>query len=627
MSADFDGIPDIGSLPSTDTDLWLPLAATWMASSADARGLHNVDVLARVADGSPPRVADDLTRVSAQLAEEYDEHTDEAVIAVPVKELLTGSSRTPISLLFAACGIVLVLAMLNVVALTLSRASARTSEMAVRRALGGGRLSQLRLLAAESIWIGGGGVALGAALTVVLLYLARVNDAGLLPRLEHADLTLSSLFVLGAVGLVAALLIGLLPAFSRQAPGGTLRSSRGTTNGGQRFRTGLVVLQMAGTVVLLSTSGLVLRSISELRATDLGFAADDLLAADLRMPTPFVSPEWARHIDFFRALADDLADDPQVESVGLALQGPTDPGWYNSFAFADRPDPPPGNMPSAIFRPIDPGYFTTLGIPMVEGRGIERGDQIESARVAVVNEAFVRRHFAQDESPLGTRLDYGDFWDAGPPIYEIVGVVRDVRFSGADTPTSPALYFAHAQQPVREMTVFLKGRGDPLDLRPILEAAVARHQPGLPLDDVTTVRALVDAQIGPRRFLATILAALAGIGILLALVGLYGVLSYGVEMRRREIGIRLAIGADPGSVLGGILRRTLAVVGAGIVIGGAASYFSTTLLERFLFGVAPTDPLTWGAAVLLLSGLAVATGMVPARRAVRIDPVEALRGD
>lgn len=627
LASNFAGIADGGSLPSTDTDVWLPHANSWLADGRLARGLHNVGVLARAAERTPERIRDDLERVSNQLSGEFDEHADEALMAVPVQELLTGGSRTPVTLLFAACGIVLLLAMLNVVSLTLSRASARTSETAVRQALGGGRLSQLRVLLAESAWIGGGGIVLGAGLTLALLRLARVNDAGLLPRLDRASLTPAALFVLSSVGLLAALLIGMLPALSRQAPGGTLRSSRGTTTGGQHLRTGLVALQMAGTVVLLSTSGLVLRSISELRSTDLGFDAAGLLAVDLRMPTPFVSPEWARHVDFFRSLADQLAADSRVEAVGLAYQGPTDPGWSNGFDFPDRPAPSAGNNPSAIFRPIDPGYFETLGIPLVQGRGIERGDQTEGARVAVVNEAFVQRYFGPDESPIGARMDYGDFWGAGPSIYEIVGVVRDVRFNGAETATSPATYFAHTQQPVREMTVFLKTRGDPLALRPVLEDAVGRLQPGLPLDDVTTVEALVDARLGPRRFLATILTVLAAIGVALALVGLYGVLSYGVELRRREIGIRLAIGAAPESVLAGIFRRTLGIVTAGLVVGGGASLFATTLLERFLFGVTAADPLTWGAAALLLAALAVATGMAPARRAVRIDPVEALRGD
>lgn len=621
VSASFTGTEAIGSLPSTSTDVWLPHANSWLRSGSDARGLHNVGVLARMAEipveaGSgtslesigAARAADELDRISAQLATEHEEHADEGVVAVPVRDLLTGDSRTPVSLLFAGCGIVLLLAMMNVVALTLGRASGRSAEMAVRQALGGGPLSRIRVLLAESLWIGGGGVALGALLTLLLLRLARLTDAGLLPRLERAELDLTTLFVLGVLGLGTALLVGMIPALSGRTPGATLRTSRGATRTGQRFRMGLVVLQMAGTIVLLSTSGLVLRSIALLRGSELGFDATGVLAVDLRMPTPFVSPDWPRHVDFFRTVAQELAAEPTVASVGLAYQGPTDGGWANGFDFSDRPAPPAGNGPSAIFRPIDAGYFETLGIPVVAGRGIETTDQTGSARVAVVNEAFARRFFESGESPVGTRIDYGDFWGAGPPEYEIVGVVADVAFNGPETPTSPAIYFAHSQQPVREMTVFARTRGEPLALRPVLETVVARLQPGLPLDDLTTVRASVDARIGPRRFLATILTALAGIAIVLALVGLYGVLSYGVETRRREIGIRLAIGADPTSVFSGILGRTLAVVATGVVLGAGVSLFTTTLLERFLFSVRASDPLTWGAAVVFLAATAVVTG-------------------
>ncbi len=626
VSDRFTGIPDVGTLPSTDTQLWMPHANTWLSDGATVRGLHNFAVLARTAAGVlNPLLAEDLDDVSAQLAREYEAHTDERVIAIPVQELLTGDTRAPILLLLFGCGIVLLLAMMNVTALTLARASGRASEMAVRQALGGGWIARARVLVAESIWIGGGGVALGAALAMLLLEAARMNDAGLLPRLEQSELDLGSLVVLGAIGLLSSLSIGMIPALLSRRTADTLRSARGTTAGGQRFRTALVVIQMAGTVVLLSASGLVLRSISELRSEDLGFDPTGVLSVDLRMPTPFVSPEWPRHVEFFRALTDELELDPAIASVGIAYQAPTDGGWSNGFTFSDRPPPPDGNGPSAIFRPVGPGYFETLGIPVLSGRGVERQDGSEAAGIVVVNESFVRAFFAPGDRVLGTRLDYGDFWGARPPEYEIVGVVRNVRFNGPETPTSPAVYFPHAQQPVHAMTVFARSAGNPVDLVPIVEAAVGRLAPGLPLDQVTTVQASVDERLGPRRFLATVLTSLAVIGILLALVGLYGVLSYGVEMRRREIGIRLALGADPLSVLGEILRRTLLVVTGGLILGAGISHFSIELVRRFLFGVSAFDPVAWGSAVVALAILGVATGMMPARRAVRIDPVEALR--
>lgn len=624
----FQGLPPVGTLPTSDTDVWIAYGPSYFSSGRSVRGLHNVSVLARLAPNSSLEGAGaELRAVSDELSGEFEEHVDERVFAVPVQELLSGPARGPVALLFAGCAIVLLLAVMNVAALTLTRTSARGTEMAVREALGGGFASRAGVLLAESAWLAGGGVAGGVGLSVLLLSLARAAEPGLLPRLSGASLDLPTLGVAAVVGGLAALLVGLLPVARLGSPGRWLRSARGTTGGGQRLRSALVVAQIAGTVVLLTSTGLILRSLGEAARIDPGFRSDGVLMADLRMPTPFVSPEWPQHVDFFRTLADRLARLPGVDAVGLAYQSPIDEGWNNGFDFADRPREVAGRGPSAIYRPVDAGYFATLGIPVVEGRGIEPTDRAETAPVAVVNEAFAARYFEPGAPVVGTRVDYGDFWGRNPGPLEIVGIVADVRFAGPTAPVPPAIYLPHAQQPVREMTVFLRTRGEPRALVEPLQGVVADLRPDLPLDDVAVLGDEVRARSGPVRFLSAVTGTLAAVALTLALVGLYGVLSYGVELRRREIGIRLAIGAEPGGVVRSLLFRVAALVAFGLGAGAGLTVATVGLLDRLLFGVTPADPVTWIGAVGLLSVLAATVGLLPALRAARIDPIQALRGD
>ncbi|MCG8466746.1 MAG: ABC transporter permease [Gemmatimonadetes bacterium] len=618
------------SVPHASTAIWLPYRNSSVSEGTDVRSLMNVNVIARLAEGVQIAAARaDVDRIMTGLAAEYGEHAETGVRLVSARDAVVGRADGTMWLLFGTVGLVLLIAATNVTNLLLGRAADRAREVAVRAALGASRLRIVRLVVCESLVLALVGGALGVALAFLGVDTVRAIDPGSIPRLDASSVRPLAIAFVSFVTVLVAVAVGVVPALHATGPGHTdaiKASSRSSPRSRVGLRRLLVVSQVAVATVLLVGAGLMLRSLSHALAVDPGFDPENTLTARIAMPTAFVSDDWPQHVAFFQALVEDVGRIPGVRSVAAAYQGPTDGGWHNGFTFADRPQPAAGDLPHAVFRPVTPGYFEALGIALRSGRPLRETDDETAPGAVVVNQAFVRA-FLPDREPVGARIDYGHMWNARPPEYEIVGVVEDVRFYGPDQPVEPATYFPHAQQPVREMSLFVRTADDPTSLLPGVREAVERLDPTLPLDRVTTLAALSRGATANRRFLMIVFATFASMAVLLAATGLYGVVAFLVRRRSREIGVRLALGAGKRSVLGLVVRQSMSLVTVGLLIGSVGAYASSRLLAGLLFGVEPTDPATMVGSMfgLVLAGLLASAG--PAIHALHLDPAQTLRAD
>ncbi len=612
-------------VPSGETQVWLPYRASLGAEGMDVRGLMNVEVVARLAPTVTVELASrEMNLIAGRFASQYREFENLGVRVVGAQQAVTEPVRPAMALLFGSGIVVFLIACTNVLTLILGRASDRGAEIAVRTALGAGRGRLVQLFVAEAVALVIVGAAVGALMAAWSLAGLRVLDPGGIPRLGGAELGPPVFAFLAVASTAVAALLGFAPTLFVERSGITasLRRGRGITTR-QRLRQVLVVSQVALAAVLLIGGGLLFRSLREVLSVEPGFNPENVLTARVQRPGPFVGTDFAEDIAFYRALTERVSGLPGVVSVAAAYQDPTSPGWNNSFRFATGPQDRE-TLFGSIFRPVTPGYFETNGISILRGRDFTSADDAEAVGVVIVNQAFVQRHFG-DEDPLGHRLSYGDFWQARPPDYEIVGVVNDVRSAGLTSLVRPTTYFPHAQQPVREMTLTVKTAGDPLLFVNLVRQAVHDIDPSLPVDDIASMEERLAGTVAARRFLTILIAAFSTIAALLAAVGIYGVLAFMVTRRQREIGVRMAVGARPQAVVHLVLSQATRLVVIGLTIGLVSSVFATRLLERFLFQVSAVDPWTYAWVALFLGGAAVVAATIPARRAIRIDPMEVLR--
>ena len=380
--------------------------------------------------------------------------------------------------------------------------------------------------------------------------------------------------------------------------------------------------------MLLIGAGLLIRSFEQALDVDPGFDPDHILTARIRLPMPFVDTEnWATSVTFFEQAIERLRGLPGVTGVSAAYQLPTDGGWSNSFTFPDRPPPAEGQSPYALFRPVSPGFFELVGIELLRGRTFTAADRADAPRVVIVNRAFVDRFFSDGEAPLGKKISAGNWWAGGPPEYEIVGVVENVLFSGRTQEPAAATYFPHAQQPVREMSLMLRTSVPPIELVGAMRAEIEALDPTLPVDGVATLGELLAQDEVVRRTLAVLSTMFALSALLLTTIGLFGVMNFAVAQRRRELGIRMALGARAADVRAMVLRRGSALVVFGLVLGLAGAVVVSRAIQGMLFETAPWDPLT---IVMVSSALALVSMLacwIPARRATRVDPMVSLRAD
>jgi predicted permease len=636
-----DGIPKeiVGVMPPGFTypegrELWTPLEYTEAFTTAQ-RSAWNLSVVGRAKPGVPlGRVAAEVQTVGRRLATQYPDHNDGVGLdAVPLLDAMVGDVRRGMVLLLGAVGFVLLIACTNVANLLLARAAARENEMAVRTALGAGRGRLVRQLLTESVLLGLGG-ALGGLLLAVwgVDALIAMQPAGI-PRLT--DVAVDGTVILFTLGVATAAgaFFGLVPALqsTRSALAGALKEAgRGalTSRSGARVRSTLVVVEMALAVMLLAGAGLLIRSFSKLIAVDPGFRTESALTFELSLPDGRYGEE-PRQIAFFDQLMPRLQAIPGVQSAGAALSLPlTGTSVVLSFEIGGRPPVPPSQQPAIQVRVATPDYFTALGIPLRRGRVFTDLDRDGTPPVVVLTESAVKQYFP-DEDPIGKRITLG--WGRGPGRPraggEVVGIVGDVKDAGLNEADPPQIFLPYRQLPIQIMSVVLRTTIPPSSVAGAVRREVHAIDPNLPVGNVRTLDDVVARSISPQRFYMTLLSAFAAVALALAAIGIFGVLSYTVAQRTREIGIRMALGARERSVLHLVVRHAMGLAAAGIALGTAAALFLSKTMTTLLFATSPRDGLTFGLVAVLLGGVALLASYVPARRAARVDPIVALRAD
>jgi predicted permease len=622
-------VPDSARMPGLRDELFEPLA---LGPNDQHRGRHDLRVIGRLKpEASVGSAQADMSGVMKRLEELYpDDNLGRGALVHSLQDEVVGESRPALLLLFGAVALLLLMACASVANLVLTRGLGRARELAVRTSLGAGPLRLFRQLLTESVLLAALGGALGALVAAWLMGLVRALGPAL-PRLEQASIDGRALVFALAVSLAAALLFGVLPAVRamRVQPQSGLREGSRTSGsaGSQRARRSLAAFELAAAVVLLSGAGLLVRSFWKLQHVDPGFDPRGVLLARVSLAGPgYVFPQrwpvhdWPAASAFTEALATRLAASPGVESVAFAHQGPTDEGWTTRVTIDGRPAPPPGEQDEASFRPVSAGYFATLGIRLAKGREFGRFDAAGRPLTAVVNQAFAARHLPGEE-PLGQRVVV-----FGTPR-EIVGVVPNERFQGREAGAATAVYLPLAQNPQPSLMVIARGTRGPLDLVPALREALRGVDPTLALFEVEAALGALESSMEERRFTLLLLGTFAAVALALAAVGIYGVVSFAVTDRTREMGLRMALGAEPRHVFRMVVRQGLGLSLAAIAAGTVLALFLGRVMERLLFGVEARDPVTFAVVPAILLAAAFVASAVPARRATRVDPTTALRAE
>ncbi len=609
-------------------DLWLPVGFPAEARTPRGRWLMTV---AKLKQGVTFEQAQrDMTRVASELTTMFPNfNTGWTARVVPLREQLTGDIRPALFVMLGAVAFVLLIACANVANLLLARATSRQRELAVRAALGAGRGRLIRQMLAESVVLATAGGVAGLALAWWGLKILRAFVADSIPiqRLELAGIDGSVLGFTMAATLVSGIVFGLVPAFT--ASGTSLNASlkeggrTGTGVRGKRARSAFVVVEIALALVLLVGAGLLVRSFTRLMNVDAGFETDRTVTMRVSLPQSRYA-EPARRVQFFRGITDRIDQLPQVQSSGAISFLPlTGLGAATGYEVVGQPVPPRGEEPVADVRVITNDYFKTMGIPLVRGRLFDEDQPADAVNRVVVNEALARRHWP-NEDPIGKRIKVS--WDKNIED-EIVGVVGDVRHSGLESEVRAMTYWPLARNPYGSMTLAIRTAGEPTAVVSAIRGIVREQDPDLALADVKTMDEVVSRSVAQRRLMMTMLGIFAGAALLLAAVGIYGVIAYSVTQRTQEIGIRMALGAQRNDVLRMIVGHALVLALAGVAIGTLGAVFLTKLMTDLLFGVTRFDPLTFGVVALGLIVVALLAGYLPGRRATRVDPVIALRAE
>ena len=609
-----------------DVKLWAPLGQ--YVESWGSRGAHNGPMaIGRLATGAS--VADaqaELDVVAERLERAYPEsNTGVRVIVRSLGETIVADRRGPLLLLFGAVGFVLLIACANVANLLLARGTGRARELALRVALGATPMAIVRLLLVESVCL----AALGGGSGLLLAFWVRDALVGLAP-VDLARGVVLDVRVLGfaaAISLASGALFGVVPAWRAAHPDleSALKDEHRSTPRGQRHvRSLIVVAETALAAMLLVGAGLLVRSVMSLQQVDPGFDRDRMLTMHVTLPLARY-PDIERQTTFYRDVLARIARLPGVTTVGAGTDFPIlEDSVYFPVHVDGHPVPPPGQELLAYYRAVTPGYLPAMGIPILVGRGVDELDVATSQPVVVVNEAIVRRHWPEQD-PIGqrVRLGFGDH-----PWLTVVGVAGDVRSFGLDADEQPSLYVPHAQRAfpwLRWMNLAISAGVAPESLVDAIRAEVWAVDPDVPLTDIQTGEAVVADSLARRQFTMSLLALFAGLAVALASVGLYGVLSYAVGQQTREIGIRMVLGADPRVVVGAVMRNGVGLTVIGLLIGLGGALAVGRVLESQLYGVQPTDPVSFAAAAVALITTAFFASLVPARRATRVDPMAALR--
>jgi putative ABC transport system permease protein len=613
-------------------EVWTPLAPSpRFAQLMQARGSYWLQVIGRLKPGVERDAAQsEMDAIAAALERQYPEvNAGIGVRIVPMHEEIVGDVRQPLLILFGAAAFVLLIACANVANLLLARAASRQKELAIRAALGAGRRRLIRQMLIESLVLAAAGGAAGLLLAAWGIQALPSLAPSTLPRLTGVRIDALVILYTTLASLVTGVIFGAGPALhDAAATAGEFLKERGRADSqglrGRRLRTVVATAEIAVALVLVIGAGLLVRSFIKLHSEDLGFDPERLLAMRVQLPAARYS-EAAQVAAFYDDLVSRLRALPGVESVGLGssvLRGSS-----AGLAVEGRP-PLPRNVRDlpVPYDAVTSDFFTTLGIPLLRGRLFTNAEQPSAPLVVIVNDALVRRFFP-DEDPLGKRVTFGDPTDPNPPWMTIIGVVGDTRRAGVDRAPRAEVYYSHSQVTERRMYAFIRTSADPLALVRPAQAQVWAIDPNQPIHSIRSVDAILADTQADRRFTTLLLGLFSIVALALAAIGIYGVIAYSTAQRVQEFGVRLALGARRMDVLTMVLKEGARIGAAGLIVGIGAALALSRVLSGLLFGVTVRDPITFVALPLALLVVTVLATLIPAARAVRVNPVVALRGE
>ena len=626
MSARFD-------FPGQEVVMWVTLsqAMSGAPNYENLRTNHSYCVVARLKDGVTPKQAQtEMDVIASRLQQQYPEtNANLGVSVIPLYEQVVGNVRLAMLVLLGAVAIVLLISCANVANLLLARAVSREREFAIRAALGAGRWRLIRQLLTESLLLALLGGAGGGLLAVWGISSLNRLDPGDVPRLDQVSVDGVVLGFTLAVTVLSGIIFGIAPALSAKANLSVALKDSGKgaigTRRGQRLRSVLVVSEIALALILLVSAGLMIRSFLRLLAVDPGFNPHNLLTMQIILP-PSKYADSQRIANVYREIFERLALQPGVEAVGAGtglppvfnqLRSSFTVEGYQSSSSSER------YQMIANILSINPEYFKTLGIPLIAGRAFSDQDNERAPRVAVISQRMVKRYFP-DRQAIGGRLSFGG--GANPQWCMVVGVVSDVKYSGGlSSAEEDAIYLPYSQAPTKGMYLMIRAGADPLSLVASARSVVRSVDADVPIANIRIMDEVIDSSVARPRLIVALLGLFGAIALTLAVIGIYGVISYAVAQCAQEIGIRMALGARPSDVLRMMVGRGARLALAGVAIGVIGSFAATRALGDLLFGVGPTDPLTFGGVATLLTGVAILASYIPARRAMKVDPVTALK--
>ena len=610
-----------------DVGLWTPLGLT--AEDLANRTSHYLTVIARLKPGvSVGQAQSEMETIMARIERDYPDSAAKLGVSVlPLQQQLTGDVRRPLIMLQSAAALVLLICSSNVANLFLSRATTRRREIAMRTSLGASRGTIVRQLLIESVLVAGVGGALG-------ILLARWSFA-FLQQLIPSAMSLSTPLQLNAgmlaVAAITCLLVGVAIGLAPALQASNVELSEATkADGGHtnlvkqaRLRSTMVVAQVALALVVLVGAGLMLRTIAELEEQYSGLQPNQVLTLRTDLPlNKYDEPQ--RRVNFYDEVLTRVEALPDVASAAYTTSVPLEWKGGTTGFYPEGKEILGALGYDANHRQVSPGYFTTMGIPLLRGRHFDERDQLQAEPVAIVNEAMAREFWSGEEA-IGKRFRMGP----DEPWRAIIGIAADVRQMGVDAPVKAEMYFPYAQMTVSPWyaprDLVIRTSGDPARIVAAVRQEIRAVDPDQPVSNIATMADVIDKETGPRRIGTVLSSAFAGLALVLAALGIYGVLSYYVVQQTRQIGVRLALGGRPRDILSLVLRKGVVLTLIGVVIGLGASFALTRLMQNLLFGVDALDPLTFAVVAVVIAAVALAACAIPARRAARVDPLVALR--
>ncbi len=631
------GFTVLGVMPAEfgfpgDVDLWSPLAYEPPFEPALRRSTW-LKTVARLKPGVTPDEAQaDMSTIASRLEREHPEsNAGRGVRLVSLFEKTVGSARPALLVLLAAVGCLLMIACANVANLLLARASGRQKEIAVRKALGAGRLRLIRQLVTESVLLSLLGGAGGALVAVWALELVRNLNPAIIPRIQEVQLDFRVFGFMLLVSLSAGVVAGMAPALMAARvdffEGIRQFGSSQENPRGRRFRSSLIVAEVAMAQILLVGGGLLFQSFLLLRSVDPGFNPESLLVSRFDLFTERYNDLEARR-SFYRQAVERVSALPGVQAASLTTTIPLhEVQLGNEFVVEGLPRPPPSQIPSAGFNAITPDYFQTMGIRLLAGRTFSDADREGKPKTVIINQTMAE-HFWPDESPMGQRIRLvSDESLADSSSIEIVGVVGDVRQMGLDAEVRSEIYLPYAQRPWRSCFLLVRSKSEPAGLTSAIRSEIRGIDPAIALNRFRSMNDYVSDSTGQPRFRTFLLGLFAALALILAVMGVFGVISYSVSQRTRDFGIRVALGAKPRDIFGLVLGRGFLIVLAGIVLGLVGSLALTRFMSSLLFGITPYDASTFVWVALACGAAAFAACYFPSRRAMKVDPITVLRSE